>query len=181
MLEWLEPQEYSAWRREVSEAHMTRHFTKHRRDALLGLVTCLSTNTEATYHNIAAIARVCRKTVQRAIADAVAIGWLRVTPGPRKLDDRGQWRQGPNVYTLLRADPARLPACDAPGGQRVRAKKESNKERRPTRSVAAQIAAIGGIPAGVPSLAAIAEGRRGVIGRVQGFHLMPQSLRGIPA
>ena len=148
-LEWLEPAEYAAWRRRIAAEHAARHLTHARRAALLALVTCLSTNVEATDANVAALACTSTRTVRRARHDARELGLLSWERTRRVV--AGRWRQGVNAYVL--ALPS-APVCS--GGQLGRIRQARKIEKGPT---AVRIV----IPAGFPTLAAIAERRRAAL------------------
>ena len=151
-LQWLEPAEYAAWRRRIAAEHAGRHLTHARRAALLALVTCLSTNTEPTDANVAKMSCTSPRTVRRARQDARALGLLSWDRTRRVV--AGRWRQGANAYVL--ALPT-TPVCS--GGQLGRARQERKDGKGPTMGAQAQIAAIGGVPLGFPTLAQIAARR----------------------
>ena len=148
-LQWIESAEYAAWRRRVAAEHAARYLTHARRAALLALVTCLSTNVEPSDANVAALACTSTRTVRRARHDARELGLLSWERTRRVV--AGRWRQGFNAYVL--ALPS-APVCS--GGQLVRARQARKEGKGPT---AVRIE----IPAGFPTLAAIAERRRAAL------------------
>lgn len=120
-MDWLEPAEWSAWRRRVAAERAAHNLTPGRRDALLALLTCLSTGTQPTDAEVARLACCCVRTVQRAREDGRRLGLLS-WQGTRQLV-AGAWRRGPNAYAVHM--PA-APVC--PTGQGVRARKEGRKK-----------------------------------------------------
>ncbi len=127
-LDWLEPEEFPAWRRRLELERRAHTLTLHRQKALTTLLSFWG--AEGLFPSDAAVADlagVSERTVRRARVDARELGlltWQRT----RKLV-AGRWRQGPNRYAV--AIPAG-PVC--PGGQRGRPRalskvEEASKER----------------------------------------------------
>ncbi len=121
-LDWLEPEEFPAWRRRLELERRGHNLTLHRRDALRALLSFQGEGglfpSDAA---VAELAGVSERTVRRARVDARELGlltWKRT----RKLV-AGRWRQGPNRYAV--AIPAG-PVC--PAGQRGRPRQVSKKK-----------------------------------------------------
>ncbi len=133
-LDWLEPEEFPAWRRRLELERRARNVTLHRQKALTTLLAFWG--GEGLFPSDAAVAElagVSDRTVRRARVDARELGlltWQRT----RKLV-AGRWRQGANRYTV--AVPAG-PVC--PGGQRGRPRQGSKKQEAPKGRDAALIA-----------------------------------------
>jgi hypothetical protein len=122
--DWLEPEEFPAWRRRLELERRAGHLTLHRQAALRALL-CFH-GTEGLWPSdaeVAKLAGVCERTVRNARADARRLGLLTWEPTRRRGAD-GRWRQGPNSYTVV--VPAR-PVC--PGGKLCRQRKKVRQER----------------------------------------------------
>jgi len=121
-LDWLEPEEFPAWRRRLELERRAHNLTLHRQKALRTLLAFWG--GEGLFPSDAAVADlagVSERTVRRARVDARELGmltWQRT----RKLV-AGRWRQGPNRYNVV--IPAG-PVC--PGGQRGRPRQERKKQ-----------------------------------------------------
>ncbi len=121
-LDWIEPEEFPAWRRRLELERHARNLTLHRQKALGTLLAFWG--AEGLFPSDAAVAElagVSERTVRRARVDARELGlltWQRT----RKLVG-GRWRQGPNRYAV--AIPA-VPVC--PAGQRGRQRQVGRKQ-----------------------------------------------------
>lgn len=146
-LDWLEPEEFPAWRRRLELERRAGSLTLHHRDALRALLSFQGEGglfpSDAA---VAQLAGVSERTVRRARVDARELGlltWQRT----RKLV-AGCWRQGPNRYAV--AIPAR-PVC--PAGQCGRPRQESKKQEAIQRGSTA-LAEFTRLAAGTPDLLA---------------------------
>jgi hypothetical protein len=121
-LDWLEPEQFPAWRRRLELERRAYNLTLHRQKALGTLLAFWG--AEGLFPSDAAVAElagVSERTVRRARMDARDLGlltWQRT----RKLV-AGRWRQGPNRYNVL--IPA-SPVCSA--GQAGRQRPASKKK-----------------------------------------------------
>ncbi len=104
-LDWLEPEEFPAWRRRLELERRAHNLTLHRQKALETLLAFWG--AEGLFPSdaaVAGLAGVSERTVRRARVDARELGlltWQRT----RKLV-AGRWRQGPNRYIVAVADGA---------------------------------------------------------------------------
>ncbi len=120
--DWLEPEEFPAWRRRLELERRAHNLTLHRQKALATLLAFWG--GEGLFPSdaaVAGLAGVSERTVRRARVDARELGlltWQRT----RKLV-AGRWRQGPNRYTVT--VPAG-PVCS--GGQAGRQRQENRKQ-----------------------------------------------------
>ncbi len=120
--DWLEPEEFPAWRRRLELERRAHNLTLHRQKALTTLLAFWG--AEGLFPSDAAVADlagVSARTVRRARVDARELGmltWQRT----RKLV-AGRWRQGVNRYSVV--IPAR-PVCS--GGQPGRPRQERKKQ-----------------------------------------------------
>jgi len=134
---WLEPIDFIAWRRRVTQEHAMRNLTHARRLALEALLRMWRPNDtfEPTDDEIALQAGCSARTVRRARADAREIGllhWERT-----RLLVAGRWRQGRNRYALA------VPTTPvSPGGQRGRARQVRKKSSVSAIAVSAARAAL---------------------------------------
>jgi len=133
-LDWLEPEEFPAWRRRLELERHARNLTLHRQKALTTLLAFWG--AEGLFPSDAAVAElagVSARTVRRARVDARELGlltWQRT----RKFV-AGRWRQGPNRYAV--AIPA-SPVC--PGGQRGQQRQVRKKQEARYKEDAALVA-----------------------------------------
>ncbi len=122
-LDWLEPEEFPAWRRRLELERRAHNLTLHRQKALGTLLAFWG--AEGLFPSDAAVADlagVSERTVRRARVDARELGlltWQRT----RKLV-AGRWRQGPNRYSVTVPT---QPVCS--GGQRGRPSKVSKNSK----------------------------------------------------
>jgi hypothetical protein len=123
---WLEPADYHAWRQCLDLERRAGHLTLHRKLALETLLTFGALeDADGLFPSDEAVAEragISARTVRRARKDAREMGlltWART----RKMVD-GQWRQGPNQYSIKLPD---TPVCDIPGGQRAPRMKKVSK------------------------------------------------------
>jgi hypothetical protein len=148
--DWLEPESFPVWRKRLDLERRSGNLTPARMLALRALLSFIG--ADGLFPSDAAVADLSGlsvSTVQRARRDARGLGlltWERT----RKLVD-GRWRQGSNRYTI--ATPER-PVC--PAGQSDRQRQGSSKKEAYSR----QPDAAPVVPAGFPSLAAIARTRQ---------------------
>ena len=142
---WLEPAEFSAWRRRLELERLAGHLTMHRQHALRTLLAFVGDRgLFPSDQAVAELAGCCARTVRRAREEARELGlltWQRT----RKLVD-GRWRQGSNRYTVAIPD---RPLCLSPDGQRVRRGRKEVRKRLSNRVQAALTLP----PPGLPSLA----------------------------
>ncbi len=121
-LDWLEPEEFPAWRRRLELERRAHNLTLHRQKALGTLLAFWG--AEGLFPSdgaVAGLAGISERTVRRARLDARELGlltWQRT----RKLV-AGRWRQGPNRYTVT--VPAG-PVCS--GGQAGRQRQARKKQ-----------------------------------------------------
>lgn len=146
-LDWLEPEEFPAWRRRLELERRAHTLTLHRQKALTTLLAFWG--AEGLFPSDAAVAElagVSERTVRRARVDARELGlltWQRT----RKLV-AGRWRQGANRYNVV--IPAG-PVC--PGGQQGRPRPVRRKEEAIQRGEVA-LAEFARAAAGLPDLLA---------------------------
>jgi hypothetical protein len=151
--EWLEPEEYPAWRRRLELERRAHNLTPARRDCLRALLAFVG--EAGLFPSDAAVAELAGhgvRTVQRARDDARELGLLTWERTRRLVD--GRWRQGPNRYTI--AIPDRL-VC--PGGQDGRRVRKKEEKKHPGSERVAPLA----VPPGLPSLAEIAQSRQAAL------------------
>jgi len=122
-LDWLEPEEFPAWRRRLELERRAHNLTLHRQKALGTLLAFWG--AEGLFPSdaaVAGLAGVSERTVRRARVDARELGlltWQRT----RKLV-AGRWRQGPNRY-IVTVPAGPVCASDGqPGRQRQARKKQ---------------------------------------------------------
>ena len=122
-LDWLEPEEFPAWRRRLELERRAYNLTLHRQKALRELLAFWG--GEGVFPSdaaVAGLAGVSERTVRRARVDARELGllaWQRT----RKLV-AGRWRQGANRYTILIPSTPVCPSGGQPGRQRQTRKKQ---------------------------------------------------------
>ncbi len=146
-LDWLEPEDFPAWRRRLELERRARNLTLHRQKALGTLLAFWG--AEGLFPSdaaVASLAGVSERTVRRARVDARELGlltWQRT----RKLV-AGRWRQGPNRYAVV--VPVG-PVCSdgQPGRPRQGSKKQEARYKEDVALVALTQAA-----AGMPDLLA---------------------------
>ncbi len=146
-LDWLEPEEFPAWRRRLELERRGHNLTLHRQKALGTLLAFWG--AEGLFPSdaaVAGLAGVSERTVRRARVDARELGlltWQRT----RKLV-AGRWRQGANRYSVvIPAGPVR------PGGQRGRPRQVSKKQEARYKEGTALVA-LTQAAAGMPDLLA---------------------------
>jgi len=147
-LDWLEPEEFPAWRRRLELERRGHNLTLHRQKALTTLLAFWG--AEGLFPSdaaVAGLAGVSERTVRRARVDARELGlltWQRT----RKLM-AGRWRQGPNRYAV--AIPAG-PVC--PAGQRGQ-QRQVSKTQKARYKEGTPLIALTQAAAGLPDLLAM--------------------------
>jgi hypothetical protein len=132
--EWLEPEDYPAWRRRPELERRAHNLTPARRDCLRALLAFVG--EDGLFPSDAAVADLAGhgvRTVQRARDDARELGLLTWERTRRLVD--GRWQQGPNRYTVLVPSG---PVCS--GGQDGRRVRKKEEKRHPGRERAAALA-----------------------------------------
>jgi len=152
-LDWLEPEEFPAWRRRLELERRAHNLTLHRQKALGTLLAFWG--AEGLFPSDAAVAElagVSERTVRRARVDARELGlltWQRT----RKLV-AGRWRQGANRYNVV------IPARPVFSGGQPGRRSQGRKKQEARYDEGAALAEFTRVAAGMPDLLAA---RRSVI------------------